>query len=192
MASGAKPGIIRGMTDAASAMPATPAPSLRQGLRGPAYAAMWLLLCLSMGLILAGIVLPSLYVEQYWMLSGEIAIIDGIGSFFARGETFLGGVLVMVTIVFPLLKVATGVILLHVAPPVPRAMGALLGVLLWLSKWSLTDVFIFAFIILVLNQQLVSEAQLREGAYVFALGIALSTLAVFLLRMIVRRGAENH
>lgn len=140
----------------------------------------WLLLAVSLALVLAGAYLPALKVTQAFAFESDYALVDAVRSFFAAGQAELGLLLLLVTLVLPSLKILIGAML--VLTPSDRPRPRLIGLLLFLSRWSLTDVFMLAVVILVLNAQVITRADLGPGAWLFAAGILLSTAAIELLR----------
>ncbi len=145
------------------------------------------LLLVSLVMVVAGLQLPAVTISSFWLYERDLSIIDGIQSFFDEGQTALGILVLTVSVVFPVLKILLGLALL-VRKPLPngkrghRRIGLLLGALVWLSKWSLTDVFVFALIVLVLNGQLLTSADIHGGVALFAGGVLLSAFAVSQVR----------
>ena len=144
--------------------------------------AIYLLLIGSLGLIAAGLSLPAISVSSFWLYREEYSILDGISSFFERGQTLLGVLILTVSVIFPIAKILLGIGLLALSARSARPAGAgtrtTLNAILWLSKWSMTDVFAFALIILLINGQLLASADLHDGLALFAAGVLLSAFAV--------------
>ncbi|MEQ9144341.1 MAG: paraquat-inducible protein A [Parvibaculaceae bacterium] len=144
----------------------------------------WLtvLLLISLGMVLIGLQLPAVTISSFWLYKTDVSIMDGIRSFFAEGQTALGLLVLAVSVVFPVGKILLGLLLLARGRPRLGGPSALLAVLVWLSKWSMTDVFVFALIVLVLNGQLLTSADIHGGVALFAGGVLLSAFGISQVR----------
>lgn len=141
-----------------------------------------LLLLLSLGMVVAGLLLPAVTVSSFWFFEQDLSIWEGIQSFFDEGQTALGLLVLTVSVVFPVTKILLGLLLLSRDTHLGRRTDGVLALLVWLSKWSMTDVFVFALIVLVLNGQLLTSADIHGGVAVFAAGVLLSAFAVSQVR----------
>jgi len=144
----------------------------------------WLivLLLLSLGMLIVGLQQPAVTVSSFWLYKQDLSILDGIQSFFTEGQTALGVLVLAVSVVFPIIKILLGLFLLARGRQGNRPTGLLLAALVWLSKWSMTDVFVFALIVLVLNGQLLTSADIHGGVALFGGGVLLSAFAVSQVR----------
>lgn len=144
----------------------------------------WLtvLLLISLGMVLIGLQLPAVTISSFWLYKTDVSIMDGIRSFFAEGQTALGLLVLAVSVVFPVGKILLGLLLLARGRPRLGGSSALLAMLVWLSKWSMTDVFVFALIVLVLNGQLLTSADIHGGVALFAGGVLLSAFGISQVR----------
>ncbi|MEQ9520065.1 MAG: paraquat-inducible protein A [Parvibaculum sp.] len=141
-----------------------------------------LLLLSSLVMILVGLNLPAVTISSFWLYEQDLSIIDGINAFFDDGQNALGLLVLAVSVIFPIGKILLGILLLLRDRPTRPSAGWALDVLVWLSKWSLTDVFVFALIVLVLNGQLLTSADIHGGVALFAGGVLLSAFAVAQIR----------
>jgi paraquat-inducible protein A len=139
------------------------------------------LLTLSLFLILVGLFEPALVVTEMGLFETRYSIVKGIRTFFEQGQTALGILVLTVSVIIPIFKILFCFGVLTVAKSGPRVSAWLrnLGIL---SPWSLTEVFILAIIILVLNGQLITSASLRPGAWFFAAGVVVSLIAIIALQ----------
>lgn len=144
--------------------------------------ALFTLLLASLIMILAGLYLPAVTISSLWFYEQDLSIIDAIHEFFDDGQTALGLLVLAVSVIFPIGKILLGILLLIRDRPARANTGWALGLLVWLSKWSLTDVFVFAMIVLVLNGQLLTSADIHGGVALFAGGVLLSAFAVAQVR----------
>jgi paraquat-inducible protein A len=140
------------------------------------------LLLFSLAMLVTGLQLPAVTISSFWLYEQDLSILDGIRSFFAEGQTALGILVLAVSVVFPISKIMLGLFLLLRDKPHNKPTGFLLTALIWLSKWSMTDVFVFALIVLVLNGQLLTSADIHGGVALFGGGVLLSAFAVSRVR----------
>lgn len=148
-----------------------------------------LLLTVSLFLIFVGLFEPSLKIYDMGIFERKYAIVDGIRSFFRQGQPALGLLVLSVSALVPVLKILLcfGIISLKMSGPGVAKLLRNLGIA---SPWSLTEVFILAIIILVVNGQLITSADLMPGAWYFASGVLVSLIAIILLEVSVTRGAR--
>jgi hypothetical protein len=117
---------------------------------------------------------------------GERYLLEIIGELFSAGEVPLGVLVLLFSVLFPLSKVVMSV----ACSLSDRARRALLRPLQWTSKWSMTDVFVVALVIVFLKAERVHFRFHAElGVYAFAAGALLSSLAVALLERDAPRAA---
>ena len=140
------------------------------------------LLFISLAMLITGLQLPAVTISSFWLYEQDLSIIDGIRSFFDEGQTALGILVLAVSVVFPISKILLGLFRLARDKPHNRPTGLVLVLLVWLSKWSMTDVFVFALIVLVLNGQLLTSADIHGGVALFGGGVLLSAFAVSQVR----------
>ncbi|MFT6491109.1 MAG: paraquat-inducible protein A [Parvibaculaceae bacterium] len=148
-----------------------------RGRKLPAF-----VLCASLVLVALGLTQPALTVSAFWVYDTQISIFQGIQSFFNQGQVALGLLVLAVSVVFPILKILISLAALLVAQPGKVGTERLLTGLIWLGKWSMTDVFVFALMVLVLNGQIISSADIHQGVALFAAGVLLSALGTSMVR----------
>lgn len=146
-----------------------------------------LLLLASLGLVIAGIFMPALSVNTFYFWTQKHSIWSGTMTFFDTGQPLLGTGLFLVSITFPIVKIVLALLLVVSFAPGHVLTNGMLGLLAILSRWSMTDVFILAVVVLVLDGRVITEADLLDGAYYFAAGILLSTAVVYSMLMRARR-----
>lgn len=148
-----------------------------RGRKLPAF-----VLCASLVLVALGLTQPALTVSAFWVYDTQISIFQGIQSFFNQGQVALGLLVLVVSVVFPILKILISLAALLVAQPGKVGTERLLTGLIWLGKWSMTDVFVFALMVLVLNGQIISSADIHQGVALFAAGVLLSAVGTSMVR----------
>jgi len=127
-------------------------------------------------LIVFGLVVPALDVNAFWFIRSETSIWDGIVAFYEDEQYFLALLIFGVSVALPLLKILTSLFVIRFFADGGGPRLGLLRLLSMLSKWSMADVFVLAFIVLLIDARLVSTADLLPGAYLFASGVLLTTL----------------
>jgi len=143
-----------------------------------------MVLLLALGLVIAGLWLPALHVSSFGFLEDDVSIINGIEALFADGQSFLAWLILTVSVLFPLTKIVIALMITLGANPA-RA-HRLAGLLAELARWSMADVFVLAVAVMVIDSRLISSADLRSGAYVFAIGVLVSGVTVTFLRVRLR------
>ena len=138
-----------------------------QRLCGPA-------LLLSLPLLAAGLWLPSLHLENLWVLHQEYSLLTAALAFWEKGHIGLFLLISGFTIVFPLLKGALGLWLFYKRFDEDRRERFWLRRLGGLSKWSMLDVFVIAVLVLALEGSVLTTAQLGNGIACFTASVLLS------------------
>lgn len=127
-------------------------------------------LVLSGILLAAGLFLPAVTIGGFF-LAESYSLAEAVFGFAARGQWLLFALTFLFSMAFPLGKVALCLALRFAAP----AGGArLAGWLAALSRWSMVDVFIVALVVLVVDGQLLTTADVHSGVAAFAAGALLS------------------
>ncbi|WP_017712987.1 paraquat-inducible protein A [Prochlorothrix hollandica] len=140
----------------------------------------------------AGIAEPWRQCAKEWIVTmaaipvGQQRLLFVIEELRREGELPLASLLLIFSIFFPLTKVA---LCLWLGSPLsaPRPSRGWLKFLTFTSKWSMTDVFVVALIIVFFKAESFNfhvEAEL--GAYCFAMGAILSSIAAATLEAIPR------
>lgn len=128
-----------------------------------AQAATTLILLLALGLLIAGLTQPMVRFEQFWIFSDTVSLWGGTITLLRSGETFLGSILMLFSILFPVLKNIWLLVLTLIGRP--RGFGMkLLGAL---GKWSMLDVFVVAVLIVSARLDGITSADLLDGIYYF-------------------------
>ena len=139
------------------------------------------LLWAALGLILGGVTLPAFSVSSFWVFERSYSILGGIVSMAESGQTALAVFVFTVSVLFPVGKIVLGL----AAVRQMRAPGARLHrTLRWLaalSRWSMADVLVLALLVILLNGQLLTTADVHSGIALFALGVIASALGLGLI-----------
>lgn len=150
-----------------------------------------LLLIGGLAALLAGLVMPAFSVRTLFIGEDTFSILDGIIAFFEDGQPYLGSLLLVLSILFPVAKILFGLLAIVFFRAGSPRLRVFLDILSTLSKWSMTDVFLLSLIVLVLDGRLLTTADLLPGTGVFAAGIILSGLGIWWLERIARRSLRR-
>lgn len=168
-------------------MPSSNTLFLHRGLRWSAV----VLLAGATGLLWYGLTLPIIHVEKFWFFDNTVSIWSGMRTLYAKGEIFLGTVLLVFSILFPIGK--------NFLLAVTLLKGARMGVVSqrlvrWsavLGKWSMLDVFIVAILVASVRLGALAEASVLSALYFFAASVIVTNLTSTALDWWIRlRGAK--
>ncbi|MGY9055505.1 MAG: paraquat-inducible protein A [Alphaproteobacteria bacterium] len=150
----------------------------------------WALL-LSLPLMMAGVALPSLHLQNLWVLQQDYSLLSATLAFWDKGYCSLFVLLFTFTILFPIIKIAAGLWLFFRAFREPQNLRRWIGPLSALSKWSMLDVFVIAVVVLALEGSLITAADLGPGIALFAGSVLLSGWAYGRLTSLLKRRIER-
>ena len=139
------------------------------------------------GLFFFSLFQPALIVERFWIFERQISLIGGIFGLIEGGQAALGWGVLVLTVGLPAAKTLLGLLISSFA----RSSGPILRTAVWvfglLGKWSLADVFVLAILVMVIDGQVLTQANVALGAYMFAAGVLLATAANYWLDWAIRR-----
>lgn len=133
-----------------------------------------LLLWLALGLLFAGIGLPLISVEKFYIFENQVSLYSGTVGLFSEGEWFIGTLLLCFSIVFPLGKNLLLLGLLHGIEGLRARVYTVMQLLSVLGKWSMLDVFIVAILVCSVKLGLLANAQVLAGVYCFAVSVLMT------------------
>jgi hypothetical protein len=116
----------------------------------------------------------------------QFSLIGGILHLFQQHELFVGAIILLFSVAFPVAKLAAIVLFLHRGP---SAAGRYLKLLESLGKWSMLDVFVIASLVICFKGfPGGTHIQVQWGIYVFAISILLTMQATYALKRHVQSG----
>lgn len=141
---------------------------------------------ISVSLFIMGIISPILHIkkEVFWFTysSDDIYLWDSIRIFWDDGNYFLGGIIFLFTLLFPIIKYAE---LTTRGTHILNINAKTRNVLKKLDKWSMLDVFIIALLIFIFKMDSsFVQVNLKSGTLYFGISI--------LLRMTASELFETH
>lgn len=142
-----------------------------------AYGLLWAALVLMIG----GVTLPAISVSSFWVFSETYSILGGIVAMAERGDVLLAGFVFTVSVVFPIGKIVLGLVALKRMHRPNAKLARVLGRLSALSRWSMADVLVLALLVIILNGQVLTTADVHSGIALFALGVIASALGLTLV-----------
>ena len=127
---------------------------------------------------------PIMSVKTWLFFYREVTIFEAARLLYEDEFLFLAGLVFVFAIVFPALKL---LVLWKAWSDTHRdkersGVEGTLGLFDLLGKWSMLDVFIVAVVVVSMQSNLVSEADIHPGLYLFAGSILISMLAMMGLR----------
>lgn len=135
-----------------------------------------LILLASLVALVAGLLLPAITVRSLF-ISQDFSLVESVLAFLDQGDWFLFIVTFLFSVVFPVVKIVTGLALWFFLDSTSGYARPVLGWLATFSKWSMLDVFIIALIVLVADGRLLTSADIQVGAIVFSVAVLVSTWA---------------
>ncbi|MFA5958855.1 paraquat-inducible protein A [Hyphomicrobium sp.] len=129
-----------------------------------------------------GITLPILKLTSFGIWTTEHSLISTVGVLLRDGQTFLGLIVLVFSILLPITKLLY-LLLVSTLPPaeIVRHHGRLRA-LEWLGKWSMHDVLVLALTIFFIKSQGVYDASSLNGVYFFTAAVILMILAYAWIR----------
>ncbi len=141
--------------------------------------------CLALGLTL-----PIIKLTKFFFWSSEYSLISTVNVLLRDGQTFLGSVVLVFSIVFPIVKLTY----LLVASALPaaelRRHSKRLKAIEWIGKWSMHDVLVLALMIFFLKSQGVYDAASLPAVYLFTAAVVLMILSYAWLKTDVAAVAD--
>lgn len=158
---------------------ASPASPLDQG-RHRRSGIVGVTLLASLALLCTGLWMPAITVKTLFFNS-EYTMIEGIVSFLYAGEYFLFLVVALFSVILPAIKLSVLIVVWARGDSAGRGAQKALRFIAAISKWSMLDVFIVAVMVVALDGNLFTTAEVHSGIVLFALAIILSTWAALRL-----------
>ena len=145
-----------------------------------------LLVALSAGALVAGLILPVITLEELVFWKHTFSVSTGILSLADEGQMGLAVIIFIFSIAFPLTKLTTLLVIWYLKMS-ERSRAFLLKALEHLGKWSMLDVFVVAITIVITKVSHFAKARPEPGIYVFAVSIFLSMLTTLYVGWLAKR-----
>lgn len=122
------------------------------------------------------ILLPILHVEKFGHRSGS-SVLTGIMELFSHGNWFVGGVVFVFSIAFPLIKIVMLLELSLMRLTHRRFRSLTYRLMEHAGKWSMMDVMLLAFLVMLVKLGSLVEFHFGPAVIAFISCIALSMIA---------------
>jgi paraquat-inducible protein A len=124
-----------------------------------------------------GISLPIIKLTKFIFWSSEYSLISTVGVLIRDGQTFLGLIVLVFSIIFPIVKLAYLLLVSTLPSAELRRHARRLKAIEWIGKWSMHDVLVLALTIFFLKSQGVYDAASLPAVYFFTAAVALMILS---------------
>lgn len=122
------------------------------------------------------ILLPILRIEQLG-ITHQSSILGGTLELFAHGSHFVGGVVLLFSIIFPLTKIVLLIELSLLEVFHRKHKAFTLRMMEHFGKWSMMDVMLLAFLVMLVKLGDMVEFSFGPAVFAFTLCVAMSMLA---------------
>jgi paraquat-inducible protein A len=129
-----------------------------------------------------GITRPILKITQFAFWESEHSLISTVGVLLRDGQTFLGGIVLVFSIILPVTKLLYLLLVSTLPPAEIVRQHRRLRALEWLGKWSMHDVLVLALTIFFVKSQGVYDASSLNGVYFFTAAVVLMILSYAWIR----------
>ncbi len=119
-------------------------------------------------LLAAGLSLPVLRVDKFFIFSDRFSIIDSLIALVRSEEYFLFAVIFAFTVVFPVTKLFYAARLWAAVDVDDPRFARTLGTIDTLGKWSMLDVLLLAIAVASIKMSVVGDAHANPGLYLFS------------------------
>jgi paraquat-inducible protein A len=144
--------------------------------------------CLALGLSL-----PIIRLTKYVFWSTEHSLLSTVMVLIRDGQTFLGGTVLIFSIVLPVLKLLYLLLVSTLPAAELTRYHKRLRALEWLGKWSMHDVLVLSLTIFFIKAQGLYDAASLNGVYFFTAAVVLMILSYAWLRTEgLATAARNH
>jgi paraquat-inducible protein A len=163
---------------------AQPAMSLAKLYPRHRYVPVLLLVCT--GTLVVALSLPFMQIRKLVFWKDDYSIFMSLHGLWVSGNYFLVAVIFFFSLVFPFAKLAM-LGWLWFRPCTDERRRWWVDVLGVLGKWSMLDVFVVAFLIVLVKAKTLADASARSGVYVFCAAIAASIVTSSIVERLARR-----
>lgn len=124
-----------------------------------------------------GITLPIIRLTKFIFWTSEYSLLSTVGLLLKQGQTFLGLVVLVFSIVFPIVKLLYLLLVSTLPAAELRRHAKRLKAIEWIGKWSMHDVLVLALTIFFLKSQGIYDAASLPAVYFFTAAVALMILS---------------
>jgi paraquat-inducible protein A len=139
-----------------------------------------------------GISLPILKLTKFMFWTSEYSLMSTVAVLIRQGQTFLGLVVLVFSIIFPIVKLLYLLLISTLPAAELRRHSKRLRAMEWIGKWSMHDVLVLALMIFFLKSQGVYDAASLPAVYLFTAAVLLMILSYAWLKMDVASVGMGH
>jgi paraquat-inducible protein A len=126
--------------------------------------------------------MPILKLTTFKFWTSEHSLISTVNVLLHDGQTFLGLVVLVFSIVFPIVKLLYLLLVSTLPAAELRRHAKRLKAIEWIGKWSMHDVLVLALMIFFIKSQGVYDASSLNGVYFFTAAVVLMILSYAWIR----------
>jgi paraquat-inducible protein A len=133
-----------------------------------------LLLLSALGLLAVGVTAPILTLEKFYIFANTVSVWSALRQLIAEGEWGLFALVGVFSVVFPMAKIITLLVIWNLEAVGSPAHQRHLRWLTTYGKWSMLDVFVVALLVVSVKLGSLATATVEYGIYVFAASVLLT------------------
>lgn len=127
-----------------------------------------------------GLTEPIVRISSALHEDSNYSVLGGLLEFWKTGDSFIGFLIFLFSVVFPIIKLAA-LLWLWFAPTVREDRRRNLRIIEPLGKWSMLDVLVVILFAGAVKLGLIADARMLDGAYLYGAAILLSMIATVLM-----------
>ena len=159
--------------------------SLRE--RNPRRLGVPVLAIIALALLVTGLSMPVLTVDVLGPAGSTHSVISGVVELVRGGNVILGSIIGAFSVVFPVVKLIA-ILAIWFMGLEAAARRRIAGILEFLGKWSMLDVYVVVLLAGAVQFGVLAEARAEAGIYVFAVAIIVSLIATSLTARVIDAG----
>ncbi|MFD2205467.1 paraquat-inducible protein A [Kiloniella antarctica] len=137
--------------------------------------------------LIAGLTIPILKVEKFFLFEDLISIVGAIEQLARSGEYLLSFVILLFSVVFPTMKIMVADYVWRARSVEHKSVQRAVKLIDLLGKWSMLDVFIVGMIVISAKSSGMANATSQPGMYYFGASVICSMFGVVLLKRAIEK-----
>ena len=135
-----------------------------------------LVLLVALVLLVIGLTAPILTLEKFYVFTNQVSLWSALQQLWEQNDWGLLLLLGTFSVLFPVLKILFLLKITNLEAADSELHKQHLKWLAIYSKWSMLDVFVVALLVVSVKLNVLAEANVEYGIYVFAASVILTTL----------------
>ena len=141
--------------------------------------------------LFAGLTIPILRVEKFFLFEDLISIVGAMDELARNGEYLIALIILLFSVIFPILKIIVADYIWRARSVEHKSVSKAIKLIDVLGKWSMLDVFIVGMIVISAKSSGMANATSQPGMYYFGASVLCSMLAVVLLKRAITKVANK-